>query len=319
MDLILLTIVFAGMSVALLIWGLGVFADNGGADRKKLQQRLAGENRIAESGQVFTALRRELKLGGVSGVLVRLPGMAALHSALEQTWPGLTLAAFLGMAAGLGAAAFLIVAGLFFSLMLGLVAALLGAALPFIVLSSRRAKRRQMMAEELPEALDFLGRILRAGHSLSTGLQMVGQELPEPLAGEFRRIYDAHSLGRSLEESLKEAAARVPSTDFGFFVTAVLIQRQTGGDMAEVLGNISDMVRGRLRLQQHVKAKTAEGRLSGYILTGFPVLMFFLSYAMNPSYAGVLLEGTGLYLLITAGFLCLLGLFVIRKITQVRV
>jgi tight adherence protein B len=319
MDTMLLIIVLAGMTVALVVWGLGAFSDNSSAARKKLQQRLAGENQIVEAGQAFTAIRREVKLEGISGKLVKLPGMEKLHVALEQTWPGVSLAKFLGIAGALGVLAFLVVGGIFFSVMLGLAAGGVAAALPFMLLSSRRGKRRQLMAEELPEAMDFLGRILRAGHSLSTGLQMVGQELPEPLAGEFRRIYDSHSLGRSLEESLKEAAARVPSTDFGFFVTAVLIQRQTGGDMAEVLDNISDMIRGRLRLQQHVKAKTAEGRLSGYILTAFPVIMFFLSYALNPPYASVLLEGQGLYLLATAGGLCLVGLFVIRKITQVKV
>jgi tight adherence protein B len=99
----------------------------------------------------------------------------------------------------------------------------------------------------------------------------------------------------------------------------VLIQRQTGGDLSEVLNNISDMIRGRLRLQQHVKAKTAEGRFTGYILTAFPIIMFFLSYALNPGYASVLLHGTGLYLLMGAGALCAVGLFVIRKITTVRV
>src|SRR5205085_6835476 len=101
---------------------------------------------------------------------------------------------------------------------------------------------------------------------LSTGLQMMGEELPAPLAAEFRRCYDQHSLGTPLEDALKDMATHIESTDFAFFVTAVLIQRQTGGDLAEVLGNISKMIRGRLRLLQQVKAKTAEGRFTGYIM-----------------------------------------------------
>jgi tight adherence protein B len=320
MDDTILTVILAALSVALLVWGVGIWVGEAvSGDRKKLAQRLAGEGHLLTTGQPFVALRREIKLTGVSGFLVRLPGMVRLHLALEQTWPGTTLAKFLAAAGAMAFLAFVIVGTIFISLLLAIAAAAAAVALPFVVLSSRRSKRQRMMAEEIPEALDFLGRILRAGHSLSTGLQMVGQELPEPLAGEFRRAYDDHSLGRTMDDALKDAAARIASTDFGFFVTAVLIQRQTGGDLSEVLNNISDMIRGRLRLQQHVKAKTAEGRFSGYILTAFPIVMFFVSYALNPAYASVLLHGIGLYLLIGAGVLCLAGLLIIRKITTVRV
>jgi tight adherence protein B len=150
-------------------------------------------------------------------------------------------------------------------------------------------------------------------------LQMIGQELPDPLATEFRRAYDAHSLGLPLDEALKDTAARIESTDFGFFVTAMLIQRQTGGDLSEVLEHISQMIRNRIRLQQHVRAKTAEGRLPGYILTAFPVLMFMISYTLNPAYAGMLLHGYGLYMLGVSAFLCIIGLIAIRKITTLKV
>jgi tight adherence protein B len=176
------------------------------------------------------------------------------------------------------------------------------------------------MANQLPEALDFLSRILRAGHSLSTGLQMMGEELPEPIASEFTRCYHQHSLGQPLENCLKEMSARVDSTDFAFFVTAVLIQRQTGGDLSEVLNNISGMIRQRIRLQANVKAKTAEGRFTGYILVAFPMVMFLLSNAINPQYAGVMIRTPiGLTLLGVAGGMMMFGLLAIRKITTVRV
>ncbi len=188
------------------------------------------------------------------------------------------------------------------------------------MLSSKRAKRQRVLAEQVPEALDFLARILQAGHSLSTGLQMMGEELPQPLASEFRKCYDQHSLGLSLEDALKETAARVESGDVAFFVTAVLIQRQTGGDLSEVLRNISGMIRGRVRLSQHVKAKTAEGRFTGYVLVAFPAIMFLLSYYLNPTYAGVLLHDPGGRILLgVAVGLQLLGLFAIKKITTVKV
>jgi tight adherence protein B len=149
---------------------------------------------------------------------------------------------------------------------------------------------------------------------------MMGSELPDPLAAEFRRCYDQHSLGQPLEDCLREMAVRVESTEFQFFVTAVLIQRQTGGDLSTVLGNISATVRGRIRLAGFVKAKTAEGRFTGYILVAFPFLMFMVANALNPDYAGKLLHtDTGQKLLGTAVVLQGLGLFFIRKLTQLKV
>jgi tight adherence protein B len=206
------------------------------------------------------------------------------------------------------------------SFAVGVLAGLAGAYFPFMLLSMKANKRQRQIALQLPEALDFLTRILRAGHSLSTGLQMMGEELAQPLAGEFRRAYEQHSLGVSMEDSLRETAARIESSDFAFFVTAVLIQRQTGGDLSEVLKNISAMIRGRVRLAQHVKAKTAEGRFTGYVLVAFPAVMFFLSYYMNPGYAGVLLhDPDGRMLLGVAVGLQMFGLFAIKKITTVKV
>jgi tight adherence protein B len=307
-------------SIALLVWGLSsIFSDATRNNHKRLQQRLAQEGRAASLEPAARVIKRDIEVAGWSAVFIKLPGMESLHRAIEQTWPKLTLARFLGIAGGIGLVAFLLAGAIFGSLLLACAASVAGGVIPFMVLSMRRSKRQRMLNEQLPEALDFLSRILRAGHSLTTGLQMVGEELPNPLAEEFRRAYNSHSLGRTLDDALKEARVRVNSTDFGFFVTAVMIQRQTGGDLAEVLDNISGMIRSRLRLQQHVMAKTAEGRFTGYILTGFPVAMFFITYAMNPPYAGVLLEGTGLYLLGTAAVMVVIGLIVIRKITKVTV
>ena len=149
---------------------------------------------------------------------------------------------------------------------------------------------------------------------------MMADELPKPLSEEFRQCYDQHSLGQSLDDSLKDMSNRIESTDFAFFVTAVLIQRQTGGDLSEVLRNISGMIRQRVRLQQQVKAKTAEGRFTGYIMVGFPVIMFFIASTLNPEYAQILLHtGPGLKMLAFAFFLQILGLLSIRKITTVKV
>jgi tight adherence protein B len=188
------------------------------------------------------------------------------------------------------------------------------------MLSQKRGRRQRTLALQLPEALDFLARVLQAGHSFSTGIQMMSEELPDPLKAEFRRCYEQHSLGQPLEDALKDMATRIESTDFAFFITAVLIQRQTGGDLSEVLKNISGMVRQRIRLAQHLKAKTAEGRFTGYILVAFPAVMFVLVSFMNPTYAHNLTGTTiGQKMLATAFGLQMGGLWLIRKLTTVKV
>jgi len=202
----------------------------------------------------------------------------------------------------------------------GLFAFACGAYSPIIFLNGKRARRQKHLNQQLPEALDFLARILRAGHSLSTGLQMMGDELKPPIKDVFRRCYDQHSLGVPLEQAMREMASRVDSADFAFFVTAVLIQRQTGGDLTEVLDRISAMVRGRLRLMNHVKAITAEGRMTGNILVAFPAILFIVSYILNPGYAGILIrEELGKMLLGASVLFQFFGLFVIRRIVSVRI
>jgi len=257
---------------------------------------------------------------GLPPALARFAIMRGLHRQLVHAYPDTSVVKFLGVSAGLALGALLVATLLWDSLILGLVCGGLGAVAPYMAVSRRKNRRQRQLTEQLPEALDFLQRILRAGHSLSTGLSMMGDELPLPLGGEFRRCYDQHSLGQSLEEALREMSRRIESTDFAFFVTAVLIQRQTGGDLSQVLGNISGMLRQRIRLGQYVKAKTAEGRFTGYVLVAFPVLMFFVASTMNPDYKKNLLgNSTGLTLLGVAAGLIVLGLVTIRKITTVKV
>lgn len=319
-DLLLPILVAA--SVATFAWGLvAAAAGLTGGQRRRLQQRLTVDNRTdgipAIGGLSITV---QLEVAGVPEFLARKPYIQRLNRRLVQAYPDRTLVRFLvrcGMYALAAGGMTLLVTT---SVPVGLAAGLAAGYVPFLMLNARRAKRQRMIALQLPDALDFLTRILRAGHSLSTGLQMMGEELPQPLAGEFRRAYDQHSLGLSLEESLREAAVRIESGDFAFFVTAVLIQRQTGGDLSEVLRNISGMIRGRVRLGQHVKARTAEGRFTGYVLVAFPAVMFLISYSMNPNYAGVLINDPGGRLLLgLAVGLQLVGLYAIKKITTVKV
>ncbi|HZZ44840.1 MAG TPA: type II secretion system F family protein [Tepidisphaeraceae bacterium] len=316
----LVVIILIALTVAALGYAITQFLSQLlRSDRRKINKRL-----VSEYGDPLASQRRsiliQMEASGISGSLARNPIFQKLYRNLIQAFPNITLTQFLGTSAILGIVSFLLGTVIFDSLIFGLAAGAGGAYLPFMILGNRRAKRQRTITQQLPEALDFLGRVLRAGHSLSTGFQMISEEMPQPLASEFRRCYDQHSLGQPLEDCLKDMAARIESTDFAFFVTTVLIQRQTGGDLSEVLSNISGMIRQRVRLAMAVKSKTAEGRFTGYILVAFPAGMFVLIYFLNPAQAGIMLHSsTGLTMLSIAVTLQILGLFAIRKITTIRV
>jgi tight adherence protein B len=239
---------------------------------------------------------------------------------MTHAFPNTTLQRFLTIAAICAVLPALVVGAVTQNLAATCGAFAIGGYMPLFVLNFLFNGRLKKLIRQLPEALDFLSRIMRAGHSLSTGLQMMADELPKPISEEFRKVYDGHSLGQPLEEALKDMSSRVDSTDFSFFVTAVLIQRQTGGDLSEVLGNISRLVRSRMRLAQSVAAKTAEGRFTGYILVCFPVVMFLICWYLNPElYGGFAQKSQGKWLLGGAATLVAVGMFCIRKITTVRV
>jgi tight adherence protein B len=319
MDGNLLPILAAAAVMLLVVGAWRVVATVTDPERRKLKQRLAsGTSNAASSAQLQITLQAEEQ--GLAALLTQWSFFDQIQRTLVHAYPEMTLLKFVGIAVGIGTFVGLSTLAVTQSLPVSAVALAIGVYMPCIWLGNKKAKRQKLLAEQLPDALDFLGRILKAGHSLSTGVQMMAEELPKPLALEFRRAYDQHTLGLSLEDCLKEIAKRIESTDFAFFVTAVLIQRQTGGDLSEVLGNISGMIRDRIRLQQHVKAKTAEGRFTGYILSAFPAVMFVIAYTLNPTYAGVLIYTTkGLMLLGGAFGLQLLGLYSIKKITTVTV
>lgn len=320
MDSLYLPILCAA-AVAFFVWALSrAISASLNNDKKRLSQRLGNEGPKQTQATASQIVRAQMEASGATGLLTQFSPMESLQRRIIQAYPDGSLIKFLSIVVVVAVLLFVIVAGLMSNAGIGVVAGGFGGYIPFMVLSSKRNRRQRTLAMQLPEALDFLSRVLRAGHSFSTGVQMMGEELPQPLAAEFRKAYDQHSLGQSLEDSLKDMAKRIESTDFAFFITAVLIQRQTGGDLSEVLKNISGMIRQRIRLQQHVKAKTAEGRFTGYILVAFPAIMFVLAYSLNPSYAGVLLHtSTGQKMLATAFGLQMLGLYCIRKITTVRV
>jgi tight adherence protein B len=313
--------ILLGGSVGLFTWALARLVFGTDDERRRVSQRLSEDGRNYNvGGSRRSILLHKTESSALALALARKSFFQSVHKQLKVVWPKLSLSRFVAMASTFAA----LVAGILALLVSSrVVPAAVGAVawyLPFFILSSRAQRHNRLLSEQLPESLDFLSRILRAGHSLTTGLQMMGTELPEPLAGEFRRCYDQHSVGSPLEACLKEMAERIESTEFAFFVTAVLIQRQTGGDLSMVLGNISSTIRSRIRLSGFVRSKTAGGRLTGYILIAFPIIMFLLASALSPDYGGKLLHTPmGQKLMATAVVLQILGLIAIRKITNVKV
>lgn len=322
---IVFPILVAG-SVGLGAWSLSNFIfEVTDGEKKRLKQRLQnqlnGRSDPKSLGhEIGKSIRTDLEPQGFEGKLLKYKIFRNVDDLLQLSFPTLGLTKFLGIAAGCFGTAFMLMLAFTLQPIVATVAGVLLGACPFLYLTKRKAARQRMMDDQLPDSMDFLGRALKAGHSLATGLQMMGQELPQPIAGEFMHAFGQHSLGVPMDKVMKDMTRRVDSSDFAFFVTAVLIQRQTGGDLGEVLKNISGMIRQRIRLQQQVKAKTAEGRFTGYLLTAFPAVMFVITYTMNPKYGGTLVNtALGLQLLGFAFTMQIIGLFVIRKITTVKV
>jgi tight adherence protein B len=192
--------------------------------------------------------------------------------------------------------------------------------LPVLHLKRRRNKRLKKLTGQLPDVFELLSQALRAGNSLASAMQLVAKELPDPAGTEFGRVFHEQNLGLKIEDALRNMADRVGALDVRFFVTAVLIQRQVGGDLAEVLDKISSVVRERLQLFGTVQALTAEGRLSGYVLLGLPVFIFFILMYVNPQYMSLLYtDPTGKMILTTAIVMQLMGWALIKKIVNIKV
>ena len=239
---------------------------------------------------------------------------------LSQANVSITAGQFLAATLGLGAVGALIV------LVLGLpsffvpLAAFVLGSLPFGYVFIARKRRIGAFARQLPDALELISRALRSGHSLAAGINLVGDEMSQPIAGEFARCYEEQNLGIPLEEALEGMTERVPNLDLRFFATAVILQRQTGGDLAEILDKIGHLVRERFQIFGQIQALTGEGRLSGIVLLALPPILFVVMYRLNPDYVMVLFtDEIGKLMLTGAVFMQLAGAFVIKKIINIKV
>ena len=195
-----------------------------------------------------------------------------------------------------------------------------GVVAPWLWLLMRRRSRFRRFEKQLTDALELMGRALRSGHSLASGLNVVASEMPAPISSEFQTVYDEQNLGIPLEQALRNMLVRVPNLDLKFFVTAVAIQRTAGGDLAEILNKISFLVRERFKLLGQVKALTGEGRISGVVLMGLPIALFFAVYYINPDYVMLLFNHpSGQKMMYGAIIMQVFGAICIKKIVDIKV
>ncbi|GIX00417.1 MAG: secretion protein [Pirellulaceae bacterium] len=239
---------------------------------------------------------------------------------MEQADVNIPASRFLSICVGLAAVGAVVVLATPVPNVLAPVVALVLASTPVLWVLIKRKKRLNQFNKQLPEALELLSRSLRAGHSLASGFSLVAEEMPEPIGKEFGRAFEEQNLGLTLEEALEGMTQRVPNMDLRFFATAVVLQRQTGGDLAEIMDKIGKLIRDRFKLAGQIQALTGEGRLSGVVLLALPPVLFLVMLYLNYDYAMVLFrDETGRKLMAGALVMQLLGALVIRKIINIKV
>jgi len=205
-------------------------------------------------------------------------------------------------------------------LITGIVVAVIFGFLPYLYVRKKRKKRLDTLEEQFPEALDFLSRSMRAGHAFTITLQMVGEELADPLGQEFRTLFNEQNLGATLEAALRNFAERVPLLDVRFFTSSVLLQKQTGGNLAEILTRLAYVIRERFRLKGQVRAASAHGRLTATILTILPIATMLGMLLVAPGYLqGMAADPDGKWLVAGSIFAQFLGYYCIRKIITIKV
>lgn len=308
----------------LLFYGIyQVVTETKSSSQKKVQDRLRGERTQREKVSSSILRRDAVAEAGASiadllvGKLSIMPRFQTLLNQADLGWSAPRTLFNLVSIAVVGAL------GLFVLHVSPFAAIGCGGAviiLPLLWMSMRRKRRMNKLNNQLPDVFEMMSQALRAGHSLAGATQLIYEQMPPPVATEFGQVYHEQNLGVKIEDALQAMADRVDSLDVRFFVTAVMIQRQTGGDLAEVLDNISGVIRERIELAGLVRGLTAEGRLSGWVLFALPAVVFFASMYLNPTYARVLLEEPkGQLMLMLAGGMQLMGIAMIRWIVNIKV
>ena len=294
------------------------------ARARLIKERLANERKGPERdpGDELALLRDEQlsEIPAIDTLLRRSSRVSELQKMLAQGGLEMRAGNFLGVSALAAVAAAVLVYTLSRRVEATWIALLVGAVLPYAYASVRRNKRFEKFEELFPEAIDTLARAVRAGHAFTTALEMITAEVAEPVAGEFRQLFEEQKFGMPVRDALMNLTERVPLVDVKFFVTAVMLQRETGGNLAEILDNLSYVIRERFKIQRQVRVYTAQGRLTMALLMGMPPVIVVVMLVLNPSFIHPLFADPIGHTLLVAG-ICLqtVGYFVIRKIIRIRV
>jgi tight adherence protein B len=308
-----------------VVLGAYLWATRGSdAKRARLQKRLADALlHSAHTDDVDVILARAELMSEIPWLnrsLISIQAALQLKRMLDQADLHITpsrLVMFSGMAGILAAMA---VSVLTFSIVLMFVCGVVAAALPFIHVWWKRKKRFDAFLENLPDALDLMSRALSAGHAFSEALHMISVEMPEPIASEFRKTYEEQNLGLSLKLALENLTQRIPLLDLRMCVTAVLIQRETGGNLAEILEKVAYTIRERFRIMGDLKTLTTSSRMSAWLLCGLPIGVALVITAMNPEYMSILWKDPrGHYLIAAAMIMQITGMLIVRKILRIKI
>jgi len=322
MSITILAILIFLVSAALVVSGIYFFVE-APAEKRRLRQRLEmvkSDIAVSRSSGTEAKLLRAEVLSSIPSLhrfLLQIPWMVRLHLFIQQSALDLTAGMLLTLSLLAGWFAFLVSMLFGLSIFLALIIGLLGLPIPFLIVSIKRQRRFLRFEEIFPDAIDLLGRAVRAGHAFTTGLDIIGKEMPSPVSDEFQRTYEQQNLGLPLRDALENLMQRIPLTDVRIFVTALMIQRESGGNLAEILDNLAQVIRERFKLMRQIRVFTAQGRLSLYLLVAIPPLLGLMIYFMDRDYLMQLFtDPLGIKFLIVGILLQVIGYFVIRKIIQ---
>jgi tight adherence protein B len=310
--------------VALAVFAAGSLIDQRNARSRLIKDRLANVQKAPErEPDEELALLRDEQLSQIPALdtlLRRSARVSAIQDALTQAGMKFRAGNFLMLCLLCGALAGLAAVLYTKNPAIAWAALVIGAVLPYSVVSYRRQKRFEKFEELFPEAIDTLARAVRAGHAFTTALEMISNEVTEPLSGEFRKLYEEQKFGMPVRDALMNLTERVPLVDVKFFVTAVMLQRETGGNLAEILDNLSYVIRERFKIQRQVRVHTAQGRLTMALLMAMPPTVVAILLVFSPDFVKPLFyDPIGHALLVVSIALQTVGYFVIRKIIKIQV
>ena len=322
MALLIAILTFLLVAFLLVLVWISVSSDK---NQELVRRRMEAVQKAEKRGEVSLSLKlvKDEMMSSVPvlhRVMMRWSWAGKLRETLVQAGVDIKPAKFLLFNVVLAVGAYLIAGYFYPHAALQLLAAAVVAAIPFVAVFWKRRRRIRQFEERFPEALDLLGRAVRAGHAFTTGLEMIAKEASEPIASEFRKTFEEQNFGIPLRDALLNMSERVHSLDCKFFVTALLIQKETGGNLAEILDGLARVIRDRFRIYRDVRTKTAQGRLTAGILIALPPVMAMALSSLNPHYMKILFtDPKGPFILGLAGFLQLLGSAIIWKIIHFEV